>query len=232
MTEAALVDPSDRLPWLSEAKRPQPATRRSAVAPALGGLMLGLVIAGAGWAILDRRGQSEPQTVRTIERVALPAPEVTRPRAAEPETASVAEKEALQPVAEPVETPAKRRAEPKPRTTKKTAKPPAAASSPEAATPAYEPRAWQSGVPGRIIQVGAFRTAAQANAEWRRVYYRYPLLRPLPPRVVRSRIRGQTFYRLQLGTFSQAHSELLCQRLRAIGEGCIVLGLPKRRSGR
>jgi cell division protein FtsN len=101
--------------------------------------------------------------------------------------------------------------------------------APVTSAPPYDPRAWNSGVRGRIIQLGAFRTSAQANGEWNRVYYRYPLLRPLPPRVLKTKIRGRTYYRLQLGTFSQAHSELLCQRLRATGEGCIVLGLRGRR---
>jgi hypothetical protein len=37
---------------------------------------------------------------------------------------------------------------------------------------------------------------------------------------------GQTFYRLQFGTTSQAHSEILCQRMRIIGQSCVVVGLP------
>ena len=33
---------------------------------------------------------------------------------------------------------------------------------------------------------------------------------------------GRTFYRLQFGTTSQAHSEVLCQRMRVIGQSCVV----------
>ena len=40
-----------------------------------------------------------------------------------------------------------------------------------------------------------------------------------------SHYHGRTYYRLQMGTTSQAHSEVLCQRMRVIGQSCIVVGL-------
>ena len=36
---------------------------------------------------------------------------------------------------------------------------------------------------------------------------------------------GRTYYRLQYGTTSQAHSEILCQRMRIVGQSCVVVGL-------
>jgi hypothetical protein len=235
MADAALVDPSDRLPWLNDTKRAQPTPRRSWLVPAAAGLASGLALATAGWVLLDRGAAPQTEPVRTVERIALPAPQSSGSQDVEPQRASAAEREALEPVAEPTQpkraAPAQKRrrthAAQRPAKTEAAEREPAQTAA-NSAGPRYEPRAWQSGVPGRIIQVGAFRSPAQANAQWRRVYYRYPLLRPLPPRVVRTNVRGKTYYRLQLGTFSQAHSELLCQRLRAVGEGCIVLGLPKR----
>jgi hypothetical protein len=38
--------------------------------------------------------------------------------------------------------------------------------------------------------------------------------------------RGRTFYRFRVGTTSQAHSEVLCQRMHKIGLSCAVVGLP------
>ena len=37
---------------------------------------------------------------------------------------------------------------------------------------------------------------------------------------------GRTYYRLQFGTSSQAHSAVLCQRMRTIGQSCVEVGLP------
>ena len=236
----ALADQSERLPWLPNAAparqrpRPQPRQPRRSWYPLLLAVSAAGAIAFGGWSLVQRdvAPAPTPAAVEPAETVALPpatAPEI----AAEPQAPSAAERDALRPKAGPA--PAERTATARPKRRAAAAAPrrvkPSAAVRPAApmSSPAYDPRAWQSGVRGRIIQLGAFATRAQADREWRRVYYRHPLLRPLPPRVVRTNIRGRTYYRLQLGTFSQAHSELLCQRLRMTGEGCIVLGLRGRR---
>ena len=243
MARAASVDPSDRLPWLSEAA-PKPAPQRSRVPVVLMALAAGAAGA-AGWTALQRAVAPEQVTI-PAETVRLPPPIAAKPveRAAPP----VSDREALalppapstrasEPAPPPKARPASKAkapaARPKPSARKRSvsrarAATPAPSAGVARSSPAYDPRAWNSGVAGRIIQLGAFTSPAQANGQWNRVYYRYPLLRPLPPRVVRTNIRGRTFYRLQLGTFSHAHSEMLCQRLRAIGEGCIVLGLKRR----
>jgi hypothetical protein len=41
-------------------------------------------------------------------------------------------------------------------------------------------------------------------------------------------LKGQPFYRVRLGTTSQAHSEVLCQRMQRIGLSCAVIGLPRK----
>lgn len=235
MAQARSVDPSERLPWLTDTSRPQPRQPRRSPVPLLIAMSAAGAIAFAGWSALERSTERAPGPIRAARTVPLPPPGPSATAGAEPQAPTAAEREALQPAAEPAVTgpaeppPAKASQQP----TRKTAvraepRPSRPSRAPAAATPAYEPKAWNSGVRGRIIQLGAFRTSAQAQAEWRRVYSRYPLLRPLSPRVLKSRVRGRTVYRLQLGTFSHAHSELLCQRLRTLGEGCMVLGLPKR----
>ncbi|MDQ3478598.1 MAG: SPOR domain-containing protein [Pseudomonadota bacterium] len=246
MARAAAIDPSDRLPWLSEPSS-EAAPRRSMLPVVLIAAAAGAAGA-AGWTVLQRAIAPEtPTQVAPVETVRRPSPVVVR----EPTKPPVSDRETVSlpvarptPAAEPVPVPKANVAPPareasavKPKPSARKARPArkrptatarAPASRAAARTSTYDPRAWNSGVQGRIIQLGAFRTPAQANGQWNRVYYRYPVLRPLPPRVVRTSIRGRTYYRLQLGTFSHAHSELLCQRLRAIGEGCMVLGLNRR----
>lgn len=236
MAQARSVDPSERLPWLSDTSRPQPRQQRRSPVPLLIALSAAGAIAFAGWSAIERRTEPAPAPVLPARTVPLPppSPSASAIAGAEPQAPTAAEREALEPAAEPAATrpaaPPPARAGQSKRKTAARAEPKRSQSArtPAAATPAYQPRAWNSGVRGRIIQLGAFQTSAQAQAEWRRVYARYPLLRPLSPRVLKSRVRGRTFYRLQLGTFSHAHSELLCQRLRTLGEGCMVLGLPRR----
>ena len=61
-----------------------------------------------------------------------------------------------------------------------------------------------------------------------------PSLKRLPALVVpvQSQRTGRTFYRLQMGTTSQAHSEVLCQRMRMIGQSCVVIRLNDRGTGK
>lgn len=235
MAQARSVDTSERLPWLSDTSRPQPRQPRRSPLPLLIAIAAAGAIAYAGWSAIERSVERAPEPVLPARTIPLPPPGPSAAAGAEPQAPTAAEREALQPAAEPAATrpaePARAKALEEPR--RKTAaraqpRQSRPARAPAAEPPAYEPRAWNSGVRGRVIQLGAFRTSSQAQAEWRRVYARYPLLRPLSPRVLKSRVRGRTFYRLQLGTFSHAHSELLCQRLRTLGEGCMVLGLPRR----
>lgn len=234
MAQAQSVDP-ERLPWLTDTARarPQPRQPRRSWYPLVAAVSLAGAIAYGGWIAVERSSAPEPTPapLRSAQPVPLPQPRAAVPQEARPQPPSASEREALRPTARATAVertvakavPAKRA---KPATSRHSAPRQRQRVQRRAtAAPAYQPRAWSSGVRGRIIQVGAFATPAQANREWNRVYYRHPLLRPLPPRVVRTNIRGRTYYRLQLGTFSQAHSELLCQRLRLVGEGCIVLGV-------
>ena len=57
-----------------------------------------------------------------------------------------------------------------------------------------------------------------------------PAVGRLPATVVSARnSNGRYFYRFQIGTTSQAHSEVLCQRMEQIHFSCAVVGLPGAR---
>jgi len=106
----------------------------------------------------------------------------------------------------------------------------AAAPPPVVAKP-QPPKLWPSrqvkGAAGRLVQIGAFGSRQQAKLGWRRMQRAYPAVGRLPAVVVESRnSRGRRFYRFQIGTTSQAHSEILCQRMQRIDFSCAVLGLP------
>ncbi|HET9459965.1 MAG TPA: SPOR domain-containing protein [Sphingomicrobium sp.] len=238
MPRAVAADPSERLPWLSDPGFPKPRQPRRSWLPLAVAMLVTGAIALGGWGLLtEPRTSDSAPSAPAAERVALPPPSAAaRPEPA-PLPASPGEREALRPSAETTWAAApeaarisEREVRPSVRKPARRARaaPPAAGSARKTAS-AYDPKAWNSGVRGRIIQVGAFPSSAKAQAQWRRLYARYPLLRPLSPRIIKSRRGGKTWYRLQLGTFSHAHSELLCQRLRATGEGCIVLNMGKRK---
>lgn len=83
------------------------------------------------------------------------------------------------------------------------------------------------GASGRLVQIGAFGSRHQAKLGWRRMKRAYPAVGRLPAVVVEARnSRGRRFYRFQIGTTSQAHSEVLCQRMERIRFSCAVVGLP------
>jgi SPOR domain len=88
--------------------------------------------------------------------------------------------------------------------------------------------AWSSaGAAGRVVQIGAFGSRQQAKLGWRHMVRAYPGVKRLQAVVVETRnSRGRPFYRFQLGTTSQAHSEVLCQRMERIRFSCAVVGLP------
>jgi hypothetical protein len=93
------------------------------------------------------------------------------------------------------------------------------------------PKPWPprviKGAAGRIVQVGAFGSIHQAKRGWWFMAREYPAMTHLPAvvRVTRNS-KGRPFYRFQVGTTSQAHSEVLCQRMLKIHLSCAVIGLP------
>ena len=82
---------------------------------------------------------------------------------------------------------------------------------------------------GRVVQLGAFATRAQAEGTWRKVTRRYPYLTSKPKMVNTVDVRAlgggrrTRMYRLQLGTSSQAQSVVICQQLEKAGHSCVVV---------
>jgi hypothetical protein len=169
----------------------------------------------------------EPVAAPKIEPiVAPPIPIVERPIVkyvtiervvAQPEPVGAAEDEAAPPAAS--ETPSDSEA------TAPAASPPAPAP---VAKPVYTgpwPVRVVDGASGRLVRIGTFRTAHQAKKGWWAIVKANPALKHLPALVVpvQSYRNGQVYYRLQMGTTSQAHSTVLCQRMRMIGQSCVVI---------
>lgn len=114
--------------------------------------------------------------------------------------------------------------------TAQTAAPPAA--NPQSRTLALWPASQSEGARGRIVRIGAFGSRQQAKLGWRYMVRAYPAVAHLPATVVEARnSRGRPFYRFQIGTTSQAHSEVLCQRMGRIHFSCAVVGLPWKPRG-
>jgi len=82
------------------------------------------------------------------------------------------------------------------------------------------------GASGRLVRIGAFVTPHQAKRGWWAITKINPALKHLPALVVpvQSQRDGRIYYRLQMGTTSQAHSAVLCQRMRMIAQSCVVIG--------
>jgi hypothetical protein len=82
---------------------------------------------------------------------------------------------------------------------------------------------------GRVVQLGAFPSRAQAEETWRRVTRRFPYLASKPKMVNTVEVRGlgggrgTRMYRLQLGTSSQAQSAVICQQLERVRQSCVVV---------
>lgn len=94
----------------------------------------------------------------------------------------------------------------------------------------YWPASVSENAYGRVVRIGTFRTRLQAKRAWWKVVKVYPGMKTLKAVVapVPSVRNGRTYYRLQFGTTSQAHSEILCQRMRIVRVPCSVVGLPPR----
>jgi hypothetical protein len=254
MSDSRAATGLDRLPWLADEPSPKsPSAKRRGrdVTPWAVAMML-LVAGAAFWLGTHNEAPQElPRTAQPSATIALPQPRVPSqevPIAPQPQVSPAPLREvrpapapeirfAPRPRAirstriEPAEA-GRVAAEPSQPPTK--AEPPPAAAPVTAAPPVTRPaplRPWQprvvAGAAGRLVEIGAFGTVPQAKLGWRHMVRAYPAVAHLPA-VVRPdhNSKGRVFYRFRIGTTSQAHSEVLCQRMQRIRFSCAVVGLP------
>lgn len=255
MSDSRVAGGLDRLPWLSDepARRPVPvASRRRGWDWTGWAVSTFLVVAGVSFWLGSHTETGDTQPALPPPSATVPVP---APRAAPSEEVRILPQPAVPQVREPevrvirvpevriVSAPAPKadapaetkEAEPAATSAEDTAKSaPAAVSTPPAAartavsTPLkpWPPRV-VAGASGRLVQIGAYGSRLQAKQGWVKMSRAYPALKRLPAVVAVTRnSRGRLFYRFQIGTTSQAHSEVLCQRMQKIDLSCAVVGLP------
>lgn len=226
----------DRLPWLPDEPTAKPAQRRAtnAAGPALAAVLL---VGGVAFWFGARsvEDQAPPASPKSGTVVRLPAAQAPAPAQTQVKISPAPQVEPI--VAPPM--PVIESARPVTRVAEKTIAAPTEAAAPaptaveEAPKPAAPARleAWPvrviDGAAGRLVRIGAFSSAHQAKRGWWAIVRMNPSLKRLPALVVpvQSLRNGQVYYRLQMGTTSQAHSAVLCQRMRMIAEPCVVIGL-------
>ena len=233
MGESRAITGLDRLPWLDDESE---APRRASSSGRLASILL-LIL---GVAALSYWLGTKSWTIFP-EREAVPRNEANQPIPL-PEPTPVLEPTAdAGPIAQPEPLPAPPKieaAEPRPRPTPARRERPKAEPKPVKEADEAKPKAFESsglrdpwpvrkveGASGRLVHVGTFATRRQAKRGWNALMRVNPSLQRLPALVVpvRSRRDNKVYYRLQMGTTSQAHSVALCQRLRMIGQSCIVV---------
>jgi len=253
MADGRVAYDPDRLPWLTETRRPR---RMGDSTPLLFWAFVAIVLVAGISYWLGMKSVREPDEFadilgRSSPVVTEPPPELANPTVPAPPAPQVQAPGLpdASPVAEPrpVAIPGVDRARPaEPKTRLRVTprvKPPQARVKTRADAPAparkttAAPRparlqAWpadqSAGAYGRVVRVGTFYSRRQAKQGWARIVRVYPGMRRLRAVVVAnpSLRNGRTFYRLQFGTTSQAHSAVLCQRMRVVGQSCVTVGLP------
>jgi len=227
----------DRLPWLADETQPKPPRRGG------GGTLLAafaaILLVGGGAFWMGARSIEEaplptglrPQTSTTVR---LP-----QARPAAPDLKQQVEPLVGAPI--PIVEDEPRAASTPVRHAKaaKTRKAPSHVSKPVVIAKAEPPKPvvpeppqpWPvrviDGASGRLVRIGAFVSPHQAKRGWWAITKVNPALKRLPALVVpvQSLRNGRVYYRLQMGTTSQAHSTVLCQRMRMISESCVVIGI-------
>ncbi|HYX45394.1 MAG TPA: hypothetical protein VE820_01005 [Sphingomicrobium sp.] len=250
MSQAQAVAETDRLPWLADEAPPERRGRRGGLAflAVVGALIVAAAAYWIGSNAIERpvSTQPSPQPVSAVP--------IEQPPAAAPEQLPAQPQVNLEaaPQVTPVPAPQVPIARPYVRHRVVARSHPRAkaqesasadestgnAATGESAKPAAEkplklwPATESNGAEGRIVRIGAFGSRQQAKVGWRYMVRSYPAVAHLPATVVGDRnSNGEHFYRFQIGTTSQAHSEVLCQRMERIQFSCAVVGLPWKPKG-
>jgi hypothetical protein len=250
MSEAQVAGGVDRLPWLAD--EPRGPAKIEKKRDLMGWALLAVLLVAAVSFWLGTRtpvAEAPPQQSRAREATVAPPPSrqapapqveiaprqdvrsvelpeirqapVAQVRIAPPARRSAAEEEATQPAPAPETT------EPQAAAEKVTAPAPAAPKSAEWVAPTPWPPRVTAGAYGRLVQIGAYGSVQQAKVGWKHMVRAYPAVAHLPAVVRPDRnSKGRMFYRFRIGTTSQAHSEVLCQRMERIQLSCAIIGLP------
>lgn len=257
MTDSRAALGSDRLPWLTdEPPRAKSTHRKKRALPNLwapAAAMLLMVAAGSYWLGTRSVTEERPSASQSSRTIIAPLPAVRMPQQQQVEIAP-------QPEVTPAPAPEVRSTPqrqvpmqrpkpigrtiiiPNPEAPPETVEEPATPTESEPVAPVAKPsaerrlKAWPAsqsdGAKGRIVRVGSFGTRQQAKLGWRYMVQAYPAVAHLKATVVGDRnSRGRHFYRFQIGTTSQAHSEVLCQRMEKIHFSCAVVGLSWKPKG-
>ena len=237
----------ERLPWLTDdVRRRQPKRSANWVVAFLAASAVAIIAAFSFW--LGMNGSLAPNPAVSMQ----PEATVDLPPAASPlSEPTLAQPEPVMPRVEPAPVPApvvirqqeeiRIAAEPRERKAvhrahhAKTTRPKSVAAAKKAAakkTVSYS-NPWKSeGVSGRMVRIGAYGSLEKGKKAWSQIAQLSPSFKKLPAVVTDLPSRtGRVYYWLQVGTTSQAHSEVLCQRMRAIGQSCLVVDLAGARKG-
>lgn len=85
----------------------------------------------------------------------------------------------------------------------------------------------KSALGSRLVQLAAFRNLDDAKLVWRRIEHAYPAMKQFHPALIANRdSTGQLFYQFEVGTASQADSEMLCQSMLRTNFSCTIVRLP------
>jgi hypothetical protein len=230
----------ERLPWLTDDVRRRPKGSANWVVAFLAASAVAIIAALSFW--LGMNGVLAPKPALHMQpqaRLDLPAADpLSEPAPFEAET--------VMPSVEPVPLPApvvirqqeevritasasRRREAVRHEHRAKMTRPQTAAAAkkvPEKKAVAYS-NPWKSdGVSGRMVRIGAYGSLEKGKKAWSQLAQLSPSFKRLPAVVTDLPSRtGRIYYWLQVGTTSQAHSEVLCQRMRSIGQSCLVVDL-------
>ena len=107
-------------------------------------------------------------------------------------------------------------------TAPKPAAPKPAAPKPATTKPASAPVKTASTAGGYVLQIGAYKSEAEAKTAWKSYQRKHPLVGGYTPNIKRVDLGAKgVWYRLRIGSFaSRGAAGTLCAKLKADGGGC------------